>query len=202
MDASLPVKERIKRAAIERFVRHGIAETSIREIATAAGVSLGAMYNHYKSKDELATELFSTLFAGIADDLSAVAETGTSLGDKFRRMVGLIYQRVELDPMSIGFLFLSRQQLSRAIRPGTHNPFQVFRRVISGAMERGEIPRRDPIFATSIVVGAINQVVDTKLLGASDIDLTTQVDAVTDACLAFLGAHGPEAARRPRGPAA
>lgn len=190
MDAPSTTKDRIGRAALELFVRQGIAETSIREIATAAGVSLGAMYNHYKSKDELASDLFSRLFAGIADELSAAAEEATSLDGKLRRMIGLVYRKAELDPVSIGFLFLSRQQFSRAVRVGTHNPFQVFRRVIAGAMERAEIPRRDPVFATSIVVGAVNQVVDTKLLGASDVDLTTQVDSVTDACLAFLNAGG------------
>jgi AcrR family transcriptional regulator len=195
MDASSSVKERIERAAVELFVRHGIAETSIREIAKGAGVSLGAMYNHFKSKDELATELFSNLFAEIADELSAAAEEATTLDDKFRRMIRLTYQKVELDPISIGFLFLSRQQFSRTVRPGTHNPFQVFRRVISGAMERGEIPRQDPVFATSIVVGAINQVVDTKLLGASDVELTGQVDRVADACLAFLNAAGRKVKR-------
>ena len=47
-------KERIERAALTLFVKRGIAETSIRQIARAARVSLGAMYNHYRSKDELA----------------------------------------------------------------------------------------------------------------------------------------------------
>ncbi|MBL8662459.1 MAG: helix-turn-helix transcriptional regulator, partial [Candidatus Odyssella sp.] len=55
-------KERIENAALTLFVKRGIAETSIRQIAKTAKVSLGAMYNHYKSKDELAEVLFAELF--------------------------------------------------------------------------------------------------------------------------------------------
>ncbi|MEE9208885.1 MAG: TetR family transcriptional regulator, partial [Kiloniellales bacterium] len=52
-------RERIERAALKLFATKGVAATSIRDIAKAAGVSLGAMYNHYPSKDDLGWLLFS-----------------------------------------------------------------------------------------------------------------------------------------------
>jgi len=59
-------KERIERTALQLFVERGVAETSVREIAEAADVSQGAMYNHYASKDELAWSLFATNMADAA----------------------------------------------------------------------------------------------------------------------------------------
>ena len=51
-------KEIIEREAQRLFVKQGIAETSIRDISRAAGISQGAMYNHYASKEELARTMF------------------------------------------------------------------------------------------------------------------------------------------------
>ena len=45
--------ERIERAALELFAHNGFGNTSISQIATAAGVSKGLMYNYYESKEAL-----------------------------------------------------------------------------------------------------------------------------------------------------
>lgn len=40
-------------AALKLFRRHGFERTTMREIADAAGLSLGAAYHHFRSKEEL-----------------------------------------------------------------------------------------------------------------------------------------------------
>jgi len=47
----------IVNAAIECFIRNGIHQTGIREIAEQANISLGNLYNHFSSKDELIAEI-------------------------------------------------------------------------------------------------------------------------------------------------
>jgi AcrR family transcriptional regulator len=46
-------KERIENAALELFAKKGYGSTSISQIAKAAGISKGLMYNYYKSKEAL-----------------------------------------------------------------------------------------------------------------------------------------------------
>jgi AcrR family transcriptional regulator len=46
-------KQRILDAAISVFIENGFEETSMREIASAAGLTTGAIYHHFKNKDEL-----------------------------------------------------------------------------------------------------------------------------------------------------
>jgi len=46
-------KQRILDAAISVFIENGFEETSLREIASAAGLTTGAIYHHFKNKDEL-----------------------------------------------------------------------------------------------------------------------------------------------------
>jgi len=46
-------RERIERAAIRVFTRLGFHGTSVRDLAKAAGVSMGNLYNYYPTKDDL-----------------------------------------------------------------------------------------------------------------------------------------------------
>jgi AcrR family transcriptional regulator len=75
-------KHRIERAALKLFVQQGIPETSIKEIAREAGVSQGAMYNHYRSKEDLAWELFARGFSDIGLELRRLARSEVSMRSK------------------------------------------------------------------------------------------------------------------------
>jgi AcrR family transcriptional regulator len=51
-------KREILRAAIKLFSQHGLAATSIRDIAEESGFTNPALYKHFAGKDELALYLF------------------------------------------------------------------------------------------------------------------------------------------------
>ena len=51
-------RERIDRTALELFAEKGVDQTTIGDIARGAGISEGAIYRHYASKDELIWGLF------------------------------------------------------------------------------------------------------------------------------------------------
>ena len=51
-------REEIFEAAVSLFNRNGYHDTSIDDIAHAAGISKGGIYHHFKSKKELFIELF------------------------------------------------------------------------------------------------------------------------------------------------
>jgi len=55
-------KEQIVRAAIAAFARTGLKETSMDDIVREAGLSKGAIYWYYKSKDEIISELLNEFF--------------------------------------------------------------------------------------------------------------------------------------------
>ena len=46
-------RPKIERAALKLFISEGVDAATTREIADVAGVSEGALYRHYKGKDEL-----------------------------------------------------------------------------------------------------------------------------------------------------
>ncbi|MFP7736620.1 TetR/AcrR family transcriptional regulator [Priestia aryabhattai] len=50
-------KEKIRVAAMELFMKQGYYATSIMDIAKQAGISKGLVYNYYKGKEELLSEM-------------------------------------------------------------------------------------------------------------------------------------------------
>jgi TetR/AcrR family transcriptional regulator, regulator of cefoperazone and chloramphenicol sensitivity len=52
-DSDLTASARIRNAALEGFARDGLAGTTIRDVANAAGVSPGLVQHHFKTKADL-----------------------------------------------------------------------------------------------------------------------------------------------------
>lgn len=179
-------KDLIERTALRLFVEQGVAETSIKEIATAAGVSQGAMYNHYASKEALAWTLFARNFSELGHGLWQRAGEHAGIERKFRAMVGYVFERFEQDWALVSFVFFARHEHLRKVGRGMGNPYVAFRMVIARAIKRDEIPEQDVELATSLVTGAIIQVIDTKILGYMDAPLPSLTDAVAASCVRLL----------------
>ncbi len=159
-------KERIENAARHLFVRQGVNATSVREVAQLAGVSQGAMYNHYVSKEELAYVLFAEGWADMGVNLRRIARDHEGIEARFHEMVGYVLQRFDEDWIWVTYVFLARHEnLRRVMRERLPNPYLTFQKVISDAIDEGEIPQQDLALATAMITGVIIQVIDSKILG-------------------------------------
>ncbi|MEZ6186544.1 MAG: TetR/AcrR family transcriptional regulator [Planctomycetota bacterium] len=67
-------KRRVEDAALVRFQTRGFHGTGLREIAEEAGVSLGAIYTYYPSKEALFDALLERLHAAFAAQDSPLAD--------------------------------------------------------------------------------------------------------------------------------
>jgi AcrR family transcriptional regulator len=76
-------REMLLDAASELFVAHGVTGTSIDDVAARAGVSKGAVYHHFGSKDDLVgavEQRFTTAIRDKARSASAGADRSDLLG--------------------------------------------------------------------------------------------------------------------------
>lgn len=181
-------RERIERSALALFVKRGIAETSIRQIAKAAKVSLGAMYNHYKSKDELAEVLFAELFHRIGAELERLAEGKGPFPVRLKALVAHVFDSVARDEAAVTYLIRTRQEYMRRVRPGDGNPFLAFRNLIARAVEAGELPKQDATVSAAMVVGAVNQVIELFAAGRAKAAPDALAETVSRGALRLVGA--------------
>jgi TetR/AcrR family transcriptional regulator, regulator of autoinduction and epiphytic fitness len=81
--------EAILRGAMEQFLAHGYAATSMDKVAAAAGVSKATVYSHFGDKEGLFTVLVQRLaekkFALIFDGQSQLGDSGGDIRAVFRK---------------------------------------------------------------------------------------------------------------------
>ena len=66
-------RRQIRAAAARCFARKGIQATTMREMFAEAGLSAGAVYNYYKTKDDLIADGITASTAESADAITAAA---------------------------------------------------------------------------------------------------------------------------------
>jgi AcrR family transcriptional regulator len=175
-------KARIEQAALGLFVEKGVAATSIRDIAAAVGLSDGALYRHYPSKDELVRRLFADAFTGFARSLDRLAGERTQARARIAAMVAGFCALFDRDSVLFRFLLLAQHDQLRHVRPGMPNPVESVRKVIAEGMAKGEIPAGDPDLATAMVMGLILQPATFKVYGRIKRPLGALAPVLAVAC--------------------
>lgn len=89
-------KEKIQSAAMEVFVRKGFGAANVQEIADTAGISIGLLYRHYRSKEDLFQELTGYAEAGIDELVKQFSSTESP-----KHLIGQFAQTV-YDDMTTG----------------------------------------------------------------------------------------------------
>ena len=180
-------RERIERAAIKLFATNGVNGTSMRHIKKEAGVSLGGMYTHFTSKEELAWKLFERNWAMLGTEVRArVRKDRNSLRAQLRSMAAFIFELYKKDPDLVTFVYFSRHEHLRKVKSSLPNPYMMIRMSVADAMARDEIPHQDVEVATAMVSGVLIQIIDSKALGRIKQDLTRISDEIADRCYQLL----------------
>jgi AcrR family transcriptional regulator len=180
-------RERIDQKAMALFASKGVAETTIRDIAQSAGIAEGALYRHYRSKDELIVALFARHYRAFAQRLDMLQAAFPHSRDKIAAMVEECCRVFDQDPMLFRFLLLVQHQSLQRVE-GPESPVEVVRRVIEGGMARGEIRRDDPELGTALVMGIIIQPATFKTYGGLPGPMLLLASRLTAACWSILQA--------------
>src|SRR5438874_13663696 len=100
----LPVRERTRRAvrgelaqlAVDLFVEKGYDETTIDDLAAAAGMSKRTFFRYFASKEELVMGKYEVLGEQLAEDLAA-RPAGEPIWVSLRQVFGQVADHVEND---------------------------------------------------------------------------------------------------------
>src|SRR5215469_1317941 len=100
-----PVKERLLHVATRLFARHGFEGTSVQDIVDAAGVTKGAMYHYYGSKDDLLYEVYHQVLTMQTSHLDEIAAGHGTPEERLRAAAADVVQTslANLDDMIVFF---------------------------------------------------------------------------------------------------
>lgn len=179
-------KARIERAALQLFARHGVDGVSIKQIAGACDISDGAMYRHFKSKDELARQLFEAIHRRLTDLVSDTLDPSADLETMTRTVVTAYCELAENDPAQFTYHLTHRNTFIAASGDGGSDPSTVMAVAVSAAMDRGEIPKGDPEIKAAMAMGVVLQAAEYSIYGRLERPMTELIDTFVRASLAVL----------------
>lgn len=137
---------RILTAAEELFASHGFAKTTVEEIAAAAGVSKGLVYDHYVSKEALLGAIWERLVEDWTRAVREIKFDDSSIADSIGALVRSSLEYVRANPLLRRIIALDPGAL---IPGGRESQIEFGRRyreglepVLARGVRRGEL-RRD-----------------------------------------------------------
>jgi len=107
-------KEKIIQNALLLFAKNGFYATTIPDIASALKMSVGNMYNYFKSKDILAKEIIKYISAYLGSKIKEINEQDISTKEKTKKIIEIYFKTAMLKPEMIDYflrIYLSNREV-------------------------------------------------------------------------------------------
>lgn len=174
------VLPRVMRAAVRLFVAKGIDGTTIKDIAAAGGVSEGALYRHYKSKEDLAYAIFATHVNEFSHELTARINRAAPGRAQLRAFVAAAFEAFEAERDLFTYLILSEHRELDKFPATFKHPGHVVLELMKEGQAKGAFRPMDPYVAGSIVLGAVIRLCVVRFRDGIGRDLRQETESVTD----------------------
>ncbi|WP_423464844.1 TetR/AcrR family transcriptional regulator [Promicromonospora sp. MS192] len=146
------VREQVLRAALDLFSSQGYATTSVQQVVAAAGVTKGAMYHYFTSKDDLLFAIYERMLSLQKARLGELVAAGAERGDGVEQVLRAVCEDVvttSIELMAEGTVFTrsqhmlatERQAEVKRRRRAYHDGFAaLLERGIREGVFRGDVP--------------------------------------------------------------
>jgi len=139
LERKIQTKTNIVQSATSLFARNGYEATSVAEICTLAGVSKGAFYYHFESKEAVLFKLIDSWLKTIEENLSEITFKAKTVPDGLIEMAGMMQTVFDHNRFFMG-LFLelwTNAHRNEIIRQATLAPYERFKNLFSELINRG-----------------------------------------------------------------
>ena len=142
---------RIVHAARKRFLHDGVDGASLRDIAKAAGTSIGMIYYYFPTKDDLFFAVVEEMYARLLPDLERALAADAPVEERLRRMFARMAQMSEDEfvviRLALREVMVSSKRRQRIIQRmfGEHGHVPLLLGALADGMAQGKIAPRPPI---------------------------------------------------------
>ena len=194
--------------ALNLFCQQGLAKTNLTDIAKAADLTRGAIYWHFKNKEELFVTLWEELCAPLSHQLDAcVDEQEQDPLGKLRGFLKEVMYKISTEPahqqmFTIMFNLESLEgeaiSLRDHMRQQSINFFRDLEITLGNAVRLGHLPQGlDLRRATTLLHCTLDGYIINWLHFPERIDLRQEADFLLDSLFALIALPTGPAARRP-----
>lgn len=177
------VLESIESTAVKLFAERGIKDVTIKDIAYHAKCSEGALYRHYKSKEEMAWSLYKREvenFGRLVKDI--LNDDSLSVEKKIYSAIELFFNFYDKSPTKFSFILLSQYNFPRERKINQMlNPYQQMEELLNDINRKKK--KVDNKLLTGMIFGLILEPARMRSVSELKGKLTDRTDLVYKAVM-------------------
>ncbi len=192
-------KQEILNAAMQVFAQKGVANTRMTDIAVAAGIGKGTIYEYFRSKDEIFGAAFEYFMQNVDEKLVAALKTERDPVQQLRILIDVsIKSFLEEDE---DFIAIMMDFWAEGIRSDKEEIMRVFnleefydrfRAIIAGIIDagisEGSFRPVDSFTLSSLIIGAMDGIMLQWILNKDNFDMQRVADTLFEILLDGLAA--------------
>jgi AcrR family transcriptional regulator len=158
-------RKEIFHASVHLFLSKGFNETSMREIADAAGIGKSTLYDYFPSKDDILLSFVEDELQTLTDQMGDIGKQDTGAMQKLRKMMFAYMEYLATNEdfytkLSSQVQRLAQESLER-IQRKRHALQDLVRNVIGEGIQEGCFRPVDSLLATRVIITALTPAVYT-----------------------------------------
>ncbi len=166
------MEERIVRTAERLFAQRGFSSTGMRAIAKAARVSIGAIYHHFKSKEDILERIIRDELDRRRQALAELKAAGLPLKDQIQKIVEMHFALLNDKRNSARLFFRERFDPSPSLRAKIQDLYDevasFIADVIGEGIAAGEIRPCQPLVTAYAILGMM-EAITLRAFGTDEI---------------------------------
>ena len=166
------MEERIVLTAERLFAQRGFASTGMRAIAKAAQVSIGAIYHHFKSKEDILERIIHDELDRRRQALAELKAAGLPLKDQIQKIVEMHFALLKDKRNSARLFFRERFDPSPSLRAKIQNLYDEVANFIADVLDEGiaagEIRPCQPLVTAYAILGMM-EAISLRAFGTDEV---------------------------------
>jgi AcrR family transcriptional regulator len=151
---------------VQTFVEKGFQETSMREIADAAGIGKSTLYDYFKTKDDILIYFFEDQLNDLTEAAQRIAIQDISADERLSQVMKVHLEYLQANKSLFMNLSLEAQRLKVESQKKIQDRRHAFQDLVRGLIEEGEhegaFRKVDPLLAARMLINTMVPVVFTS----------------------------------------
>ncbi len=178
----------LQEAAVRLGARNGIEGASIRTIAREAGVTEGAVYKHFQSKDDLIRAAYTTIVDEMARDKAVLVKTNLPFEHAVRAWVKLTFEYFDGNRDAFTYVLLMPHRMAETLGEIYTKQGVLFREFITNAQKKNQACDMETDLAIAIFTGCVLNIPRLINEGALEGPAMRYADEVADTVIKVFAA--------------
>jgi len=182
----------ILKAALECFADKGFAETTLDDVRKRSGISIGSIYHHFGSKEQIGGALYLEGLRDYQQSITSALRQSSEARSAIRGIVISHLEWVRTNPAWSEYLFENRRTkfvaaIELRIRQLNQVAFREWTLLLYKYQQRGEIMRLPLDITVSILIGPAQQFARMWRGHRAKIDIEAATTPLADAAWRSIG---------------